>query len=73
VPSTGTPSTSAGPVHPLGVRSTIMGQRGRAVSLSVRARCWTARISATTSSRVAAMAWCIAAGSDPVTNRGAYP
>ena len=29
VPSTGLPSTSCGPVQPFGVRSTIIGQRGR--------------------------------------------
>ena len=29
VPSTGTPSTTPGPVHPFGVRNTIIGQRGR--------------------------------------------
>ncbi len=29
VPSTGSPSTTFGPVQPLGVRSTIIGQRGR--------------------------------------------
>ena len=31
-PSAGSPSTSLGPVQPLGVRSTIIGQRGRAAS-----------------------------------------
>ena len=30
--STGTPSTSAGPVHPFGLRSTIIGHRGRSTS-----------------------------------------
>src|SRR6266498_3676687 len=31
VPSVGLPSTSFGPVHPLGERKIIMGQRGRAL------------------------------------------
>ena len=34
VPSTGTPSTSFGPVQPFGVRRTIIGQRGRSVVLA---------------------------------------
>jgi hypothetical protein len=32
-----------------------------------------ARISAVTSSKVAAICWCIASGSDPEMKRGAYP
>ena len=32
MPSTGLPSTSFGPVQPFGVRSTIIGQRGRLAS-----------------------------------------
>ena len=49
VPSTGSPSTIFGPVQPFGVRSTIIGQRGRAACgrpPSGRACCWIARISA---------------------------
>ena len=48
VPSTGSPSTTLGPVQPFGVRSTIIGQRGRVVSPPPRARCWIARISPST-------------------------
>ena len=43
VPSTGTPSTSFGPVQPFGVRSTITGQRGRSAPPSARAARWIAR------------------------------
>jgi hypothetical protein len=32
VPSAGRPSTSFGPVQPFGVRSTIIGQRGRPIA-----------------------------------------
>ena len=42
VPSIGWPSTSLGPVQPLGVRRTIIGQRGRSAAPS-RARDWMAR------------------------------
>ena len=38
VPSIGWPSTSLGPVQPLGVRRTIIGQRGRSVAALARAR-----------------------------------
>ena len=37
VPSTGSPSTRFGPVQPFGVRSTIIGQRGRSRSPCARA------------------------------------
>ena len=58
VPSTGTPSTSFGPVQPFGVRSTIIGQwtarwrrrRGRPLDLGDRGR--------RPSSSVAASSWC---------------
>ena len=36
-PSAGRPSTSFGPVQPFGVRSTIIGQRGRSVTPRSRA------------------------------------
>ena len=68
VPSTGTPSTSFGPVQPFGVRSTIIGQRGRArAPPSARASRWIAAISSSTASSVAASGWCIGAGSSPST------
>ena len=54
VPSTGCPSTSCGPVQPLGVRSTIMGQRGRSVTPSLRARRWMAAIRSSALSMAAA-------------------
>ena len=38
VPSTGSPSTTLGPVHPLGVFSTMAGQAGRVRSPSCLAR-----------------------------------
>ena len=42
--STGSPSTSFGPVQPFGVRRTIIGQRGRSARLAVsRALRWIAR------------------------------
>ena len=37
VPSIRLPSTSFGPVQPLGVRSTIIGQRGRSCEAVLRA------------------------------------
>ena len=54
VPSTGSPSTTLGPVHPLGVFSTMAGQAGLDRSPSSLARCWMARISPITVSMVAA-------------------
>ena len=71
VPSAGSPSTTFGPVQPFGVRSTIIGQRGRVWPPSSRARRWIAAISSSTSSSVAAISWCIVAGSSPSTKRGA--
>ena len=44
-PRPGLPSISLGPVQPFGVRSTIIGQRGRSVTPSSRARRWISRIS----------------------------
>ena len=40
VPSTGRPSMTFGPVHPLSDRRTIIGQRGRVASPWMRASCW---------------------------------
>jgi hypothetical protein len=41
------PSTASGPVHPFGLRSTIIGHRGRRPSqLPSRAASWIRRISA---------------------------
>jgi len=71
--STGFPSTSLGPVQPLGERNTIMGQRGRVVSPVVRACCWMRLISRMAQSRVAAICWCIFSGSLPSTKRGSQP
>ena len=63
MPSTCTPSTTSGPVHPLGVRSTIAGQRGRVVN----GVAWISRIFVCASSSVAANCSCIVAGSSPAT------
>ena len=73
VPSVGRPSTLFGPVQPLGVRSTIIGQRGRSVERPSRAARWMAAISSMTVSIVAAMAWCTVRGSSPSTTWGWYP
>ena len=70
-PSALSPSTSFGPVHPFGVRSTIIGHRGRSGPAPERACCWIREISAVTSSSVAAISWCIVGGVEPSTNRGA--
>ena len=73
LPSTGCPSTSLGPVQPLGERKTIMGHRGRAASPVVRAYSCTRWISRTAQSRAAAIFWCICSGSSPSTKRGSQP
>ena len=66
VPSTGTPSTSRGPVQPFGVRRTIIGQRGRVGRRSLRAACaGSPRSRRATSSSAAAKRSCTAAGSSP--------
>src|SRR5208282_3128475 len=70
VPSTGRPSTTLGPVQPLGVLRTIIGQRGRSVTPRSRASDWIRRISAMTLSSVSAIKGCIASGSCPSTNIG---
>src|SRR5262249_43911200 len=67
------PPTSAGLLHPLGVRRTIIGQCGRNGLLLPRACFWAARISATHASSVAAIAWCMVSGSDPSTKYGFHP
>jgi hypothetical protein len=68
-PSTGSPSTSFGPVQPFGVTSTIIGQRGRSPAPPALIRA----ISSKTSSKAAAMRSCIARGSDPSTYTGRCP
>ncbi|CAO0833287.1 hypothetical protein SMICM17S_00683 [Streptomyces microflavus] len=73
VPSTGSPSTSFGPVQPLGVRSTIMGERGRSVAPSSRAARWNAAIRSTAVSIAATIARWTVAGSSPVTYSGSWP
>jgi len=72
-PSTLCPSISAGAVQPLGLRSTIMGQRGRWAVPLARARACSARISATQRSSTSAIFRCIASGSDPSTKCGVQP
>ncbi len=67
VPSTGNPSTTLGPVQPLGVRSTMAGQAGRVRSPSTRARRWISWISLITVSIIAASCWCTSFGSSPST------
>src|ERR1700690_1582621 len=47
VPSICKPSTTFGPVQPLGDLSTIIGQRGRVASLLLRALLWICRMSRT--------------------------
>jgi hypothetical protein len=61
------PSTSFGPVHPLGVRRMIIGQSGRLPRPPFLAPAWMPRISSTTLSSVPAMSWCMASGSSPST------
>ena len=72
VPSIRLPSSSFGPVHPLGVRSTMHGHAGRRTSPD-RARSLISAISSKTSSMQAASAWCTSVGSDPSTNQGRWP
>ncbi len=73
VPSTGLPSTSFGPVQPLGVLNTIIGHRGRSVTPPSRAAFWIAWISSITVSIVAASCWWTLAGSSPSTKYGLWP
>ena len=61
------PSTTFGPVHPLGDLKTIIGHRGLVVSLLFLAYFWIFRISSTAFSMTAAMSWCIISGSSPST------
>jgi hypothetical protein len=67
------PVDSRGQVQPFGVRSTIIGQRGLVGTPLARACPWWARISATQWSSVAAIAWCMLAGSEPSTKYGVQP
>ena len=60
------PSTTLGPVQPLGVRSTIMGHTGRSALLFSRAFFWMALISSMTVSMVSAMSLCMVMGSSPL-------
>ena len=72
-PSVRLPSTSLGPVHPLGVRRMIIGHRGRVASPVARAFDWIVWMSCRAASSVAAIAWCAASGSEPSTRYGRYP
>ena len=54
------PSTTFGPVQPLGDLKTIMGHRGRMASFLFRAFFWICRMPWMALSKVAAMSWCIA-------------
>jgi arylsulfatase A-like enzyme len=58
------------PVQPFGERNIIMGQLGRFLKPFARASPWIRRMSPTTASSVAAMSWCILAGSSPSTKYG---
>gem|GEM_PF-6296848 len=69
VPSTGTPSTLPGPVHPLGLRRMTTGQRARSGLRAARM----AAMRSKAASRVAAIAWCMLSGSEPSTSSGSYP
>ena len=51
-----------GAVQPFGVRSTIIGQRGRLATPDLRASCWNFLISEMHCSTVAAIAWCMLLG-----------
>ena len=74
VPWICTPSTTSGPVQPLGVRRTISGHRGRLPSQSPpRAAAWMARMSAHACARAAANRWCIPGRSSPSTSITSYP
>jgi hypothetical protein len=74
VPVTRMPSTSSGPVHPFGLRSTIIGQRGRLPSqLPSRAESWILRISAHAVAIAAATRWCMPGMSSPSTSSTEYP
>src|ERR671934_198058 len=64
VPSTGTPSTSFGPVQPFGVRRTISGHAGRPLARLA------ASIPSSASSSAAAKAWWTGSGSSPETRSG---
>ena len=70
LPSAGLPSTVLGPVQPFGLRSTIIGQRGRAWAPSARAACWISAIAPNALSIAAAIAWCLGSGSEPATTIG---
>ena len=63
VPSMGLPSTSRGPVQPLGVRRIITGQAGRDRKPFLRASAWISFISEIQISSVAAIFWCMGSGS----------
>ena len=73
LPSTCLPSMVFGPVQPLGVRSTIIGQRGRSVAPPSRADFWIRVISSITASIVAASCWWTSSGSSPSTKYGVWP
>ena len=62
MPSTGAPSTSAGPVQPFGVRSTIMGHAGRARRSSARDSRRMRAMSSRASSIAAAIRRCMSLG-----------
>ncbi len=62
-----------GPVQPLGDLSTIIGQRGRDVSLFVRAFFWICLMLSMAFSMAVAMSSCIFSGSSPSTKRGVQP
>ena len=71
VPSTCTPSTIGGQVHPFGVRSTIMRPApASATSRPSRARARISAIASRQRSTAPAMAWCTSAGSSPATMTG---
>ena len=59
-----------GPVQPLGLRRTIIGQGWRSWKPCVRASRWISRMRSTTRSSVAAISWCISGGSSPSTKFG---
>ena len=71
VPSAGRPSTILGPVQPFGVRSTIIGHRGRPGRAAARAAAGSRRSRSSASSSAAAISWCIAGGSSALDEAAA--
>ncbi len=70
-PSVFSPSTVLGPVHPFGLRSTIIGQTGRPRCPPCARRALDRAMPVNAPSIAAAICACITAGSSPSTKTGA--